>query len=256
MAEALERPAIQATIAMEGEMTKRNVSEGKSGVYRIRNAVNGRIYIGSTKSFKDRWCAHLNDLRNGRHRAIDMQKEFDWFGEEAFLFEVVEIATLGADLMALEQKWLDDLRPFDPDVGYNTHIFADGTRGVKRREETKRKIAESNRGVPFTGERCRNISNALKNSPKALASLAAMRARKTPESYKKGAAKTALILKGCAVPANRRITFEQAQEVRALYPNVRSYEKLGRQFGISGSSIRDIILGHTYVSPDPEPEAA
>lgn len=43
------------------------------GVYQIKNLVNDKIYIGSTKtSFKDRLKNHLSKLRRGVHDNIHL----------------------------------------------------------------------------------------------------------------------------------------------------------------------------------------
>ena len=35
----------------------------KSGVYRLTNKNNGKVYIGSAKRFKERWSQHTASLR-------------------------------------------------------------------------------------------------------------------------------------------------------------------------------------------------
>ena len=42
----------------------------KSGIYKITNKLNGRIYIGSSKLFKLRWKQHSKALRNNKHSNI------------------------------------------------------------------------------------------------------------------------------------------------------------------------------------------
>ena len=63
----------------------------KSGIYKITNKLNGRIYIGSAKEFKERWKQHSYSLRNQKHSNKFLQADFNKCGEEAFIFEVVEI---------------------------------------------------------------------------------------------------------------------------------------------------------------------
>ena len=63
----------------------------KSGIYKIINKSNGRIYIGSAKEFKARWKSHASSLRNQKHNNKFLQADFNKCGEEAFVFEVVEV---------------------------------------------------------------------------------------------------------------------------------------------------------------------
>jgi hypothetical protein len=72
----------------------------------------------------------LNRLRcqlsMGMHVNREFQKEWNEFGLEAFVFEVLDVLTAAErpgsdptdDLRALEEIWLDKLSPFG-DQGYN-----------------------------------------------------------------------------------------------------------------------------------------
>lgn len=63
----------------------------KSGVYKIYNKLNGRIYIGSAKTFKTRISDHIKSLRANKHSNKFLQADFNKCGEEAFAFEILEI---------------------------------------------------------------------------------------------------------------------------------------------------------------------
>lgn len=63
-------------------------------IYRIRNTVNGKIYIGSTRNFYARKAQHLSCLRRGAHSSYLLQKEFIEMGESAFEFEPLEMETV------------------------------------------------------------------------------------------------------------------------------------------------------------------
>ena len=63
----------------------------KSGIYKIINKFNGRIYIGSAKRFIERWKSHTSSLRTQKHSNKFLQADFNKCGEDAFVFEVVEV---------------------------------------------------------------------------------------------------------------------------------------------------------------------
>ena len=48
-----------------------------SGVYKITNIVNNKVYIGSSKELKNRITKHLWLLKNNRHDNIYLQKSYD-----------------------------------------------------------------------------------------------------------------------------------------------------------------------------------
>lgn len=66
-----------------------NANEG--GIYKITNVKNGKIYIGSAKNFKKRAYQHVSSLRNQRHQNKHLQASWNKWGEDAFLFEVLEV---------------------------------------------------------------------------------------------------------------------------------------------------------------------
>jgi len=60
------------------------------GVYKIENIINKMIYIGSTNNFERRKSQHLNDLNNSKHCNFKLQKDYDKYGEDAFVFFMIK----------------------------------------------------------------------------------------------------------------------------------------------------------------------
>lgn len=97
----------------------------EAGVFQIKNTVNGKIYIGSTKNLRT-----LNGvkfmLENGGHTNKELQAEWNQYGKDAFVIEVLEKLKKKEDpyynekeaLAELEEKWLSDLHPYG-EIGYN-----------------------------------------------------------------------------------------------------------------------------------------
>ena len=94
-----------------------NIYNMKSGIYRIVCVENGRFYIGSSRNIQKRWTRHLNDLRNRRHGNDHLQRSFDKYGENRFVFEVIEECDVD-NLFLREQFYLDTLNPYG-EVGFN-----------------------------------------------------------------------------------------------------------------------------------------
>lgn len=93
----------------EIEMARRARAQArKTGVYRIRNTAHGACYIGSTTvAFAARWGQHVGDLEAGTHANRDLQRDWQIYGPDAFLFEVVE--TIKGDeqrIRAREREWI------------------------------------------------------------------------------------------------------------------------------------------------------
>ena len=78
----------------------------KSVIYRIRNIIDGKFYVGSTINQRERFRTHRTKLRAGNHHTKHLQNAWRKYGEEAFVFEVVEEVARVEDLQAAEDRWL------------------------------------------------------------------------------------------------------------------------------------------------------
>ncbi len=87
-------------------------------VYAIQHNVTGRIYVGSTsKNVNNRYRQHMCALRAGKHTNVEMQRDFDEYGEDYTLFVVDRIADY--EHRSLEKEWMEKLRTNDTRIGYN-----------------------------------------------------------------------------------------------------------------------------------------
>lgn len=77
------------------------------GIYRIRNLINDKCYYGSSKNIEKRWKRHKSDLKNNHHHNIILQRSWNKYGKENFIFEIVEICE-NNELFEKEQIYLDN----------------------------------------------------------------------------------------------------------------------------------------------------
>lgn len=114
-------------------------------IYAIRNKVNGNRYVGATVNERNRRGQHFRDLRAGKHHSGHLQNSFNKYGENNFIFEVLEEVP-SERLTAREQFWMDTLQP-----EYNISKFAGGSNlGVKHSAETRAKISAAGKGRRFS----------------------------------------------------------------------------------------------------------
>lgn len=59
-------------------------------VYKITCTKNGKMYIGQSCSYPRRWNNHKSALRLGRHKNSALQVDFDEYGMDAFVFDVLQ----------------------------------------------------------------------------------------------------------------------------------------------------------------------
>lgn len=114
----------------------------QSGIYQIRNLVNGKVYIGSAVNLKKRIYRHQYELKKNKHTNDYLQKAWDKYGEENFSFEVIEIIDAKDSLIEREQLWLDKFESYKRKNGYNICPIAGSSLGTRHSEETKKLIGQ------------------------------------------------------------------------------------------------------------------
>lgn len=126
-----------------------------SGIYEIKNLINGKIYIGSSSNLKKRMYSHIYNLRNNRHRNSFLQNSWNKYGESNFHFSVVEFVGDISNLLTREQYWIDTTMCYIRSNGFNIRKIAESNYGIKLSEESKKRMSESRKGKgsPWFGKR-------------------------------------------------------------------------------------------------------
>lgn len=99
----------------------------EAGIYQIKNTINNKKLIGSTKNIKTlngiKFMLEMNTYTTNK----ELQKDWNQYGKDAFTFEILEILKKKDDdpyynekeaLLKLEEKWLEKLQPYG-ERGYN-----------------------------------------------------------------------------------------------------------------------------------------
>jgi group I intron endonuclease len=80
--------------------------DNRSGIYAIRNRIDGRAYIGSSYDIESRKTKHLWQLRKGAHHNVFLQRAYDKYGEGSISFDILEYCHRD-NLLQKEQRYLD-----------------------------------------------------------------------------------------------------------------------------------------------------
>ena len=109
----------------------------KSGVYCIKNIVNGKLYIGASKNIGQRFSKHKSDLRKGKHGNIYLQRAYDKYKIENFVFKAILICE-PFDLNKYEKLLIGLYDSSNKEKGYNLDLG--GNIDICRSPETILKI--------------------------------------------------------------------------------------------------------------------
>lgn len=136
----------------------------KTGIYKIINIITNDFYIGSASlSIKTRWKCHICELKKNKHRNIHLQRAWNKYGEESFIFEIIEYCE-PEKCIKREQHYMDTLNP-----QYNICKEASSRKGTKQPREAVEKLRllnkgrpAWNKGIPFSKEVRKKMSRARK----------------------------------------------------------------------------------------------
>ena len=114
----------------------------KSGIYRIKNKVNNKSYVGSSVNMIRRFSKHRSNLNKDQHENNYLQKEWNKFGKDNFEFEMLCIIKenkreiLKELLLQKEEEIIELLKSNRTENGYNLQV-------VKKEKKEKR----NNKGI-------------------------------------------------------------------------------------------------------------
>jgi group I intron endonuclease len=161
----------------------------QSGIYRIENTQNGKMYVGSAVNLDQRLRNHRTRLNCNHHKNAHLQSAWNKYGADAFRFSTLLVCSK-RDLLFYEQRCIDG---FDAvQNGYNIAPIAGNTIGRAPNPERDAKMAATKRGRPMSAE-ARAAIRAAMNRPEVRMKLsasckAAIRKPKTPEHIRNAAA--------------------------------------------------------------------
>ena len=137
----------------------------KTGVYKITNLVNRKVYIGASKRIERRWGDHKKRINSPIH------SDLETYGLDNFKFEVL-LECPETMLAQWERDMICLYDSDDPEKGYNSPKdrpyslkLSENLKGKNRYPRTdyqKQKASESHKGIPLSDETKRKMSEAKK----------------------------------------------------------------------------------------------
>lgn len=115
-----------------------------SGIYKIINIIDKKVYIGQSIHLSKRKKEHFKDLELNKHANRHLQYAFNKYGKENFLFEILE---------RCEESELDDREIYYINLYNSTNCICgynirDGGAKGSFGDETKEKLMRKKMGIP------------------------------------------------------------------------------------------------------------
>lgn len=117
------------------------------GIYKIKNKINGKVYIGQSVNIERRW--HSHKYANCKSSAI--YSAIKKYGIENFSFKVIEECSI-EELNDKEMYWINFYDSTNSNKGYNLNLGGAGTREYNYEEIYN---------LWLSGLRCKDIQTEL-----------------------------------------------------------------------------------------------
>lgn len=128
-----------------------------SGVYKLTNKINNKIYIGKSIDLSSRFYRYKRNENKNQliSRAI---KKYGWNNFEVEILAdygpkpsgEIAITSLDWELKALETSFIDYYNSINRKIGYNVCLFASDRTGTKQSKKTREKISKAGKGIKKT----------------------------------------------------------------------------------------------------------
>ena len=129
-----------------------------SGIYLIINLQNNKFYVGSAINVRKRKNKHLQQLRKNKHDNQYLQNSFNKYGENNFVFLLIEDVPDKNNLTTREQYWIDTLDACNKKIAYNILPKANSTLGYKHGSKSTEKHRQA--GLNLSPEARKKIAES------------------------------------------------------------------------------------------------
>jgi len=154
-----------------------------SGIYQIKNLINGKIYIGQAKQLAARAIQHEQSLISKKHANKHLQAAWNLYGSEAFEFAVLQVVEDKAERDLVEQTLITQFYGYGcynirkevlplSEVWSHTpeesrKKMSKAKKGHKASQETKEKMSKTKKGKINSFEHNQRIREAKLGIPRS-----------------------------------------------------------------------------------------
>ena len=129
-------------------------------IYKITNVLDGKIYVGKAKNYKDRFNNHRNEALRGGTSCPHLYAAMRKYGVERFICEKIDESFTEEDLCRKEIFWIEKLDARNPDIGYNIAKgghgginWPDGENAYSGKTDEERKLISEKKSKSLTGKK-------------------------------------------------------------------------------------------------------
>lgn len=115
-------------------------------IYRAKNISNGKVYIGQTiRPMQDRTRQHRYEAKMKKYN-MKFHHAINKYGFENFIFEIIAHVDGKHNADFLERSFIEKYNSTDDAHGYNMSFGGEGNIGLKHTDEAKKRVGIKNKG--------------------------------------------------------------------------------------------------------------
>jgi len=204
----------------------------KTGIYKILNKENNKVYIGSAVDIKKRWRDHKWHLIHNKHHNSHLQSSWNNYGINSFEFSIIFECSI-TELLVNELKFITLYNSSNSNFGYNVNDPEHSFLNKSHTKKTKQILSFQKKGNknPMYGKCGDKHPNYMKKTPIEIRN------------------KISLAKKGIAThrQTNVKLSILDVTNIKKLYYIQKiSQPKIARQFNVSYATINNIITKKTW----------
>ena len=246
------------------------------GVYSIYCERNKKIYIGSSINILKRWSHHKDDLRSNTHHSKHLQRAWNRYKEESFVFKILEETSM-EERINREQFYIDLFKSYLRQNGFNLYPKAEGSSGYKFSKQHIENLKKSHLGYHHTEIQKQRIADAHRGEKSHRAKLTTLQVQEIKKCLLSGNSQSSLskeynvtrstissIWKEKSwshiephtpgtkiIPAgekhhNSKLTHEMVFQIKNQYKSGKRIFELVKEYNANYTTISDIIKGRTW----------
>lgn len=135
------------------------IKNGITGIYLLRNLINGKIYVGKSVNVRKRMYQHSKPEIYHKHtKESPIVRAIKKYGFENFSIEILETFTGESkkqDIIESEIFWIKKMQSNDPNIGYNLLLGGTDWTGYSHSDETKQILSQK------ASERYQGVNNPM-----------------------------------------------------------------------------------------------
>lgn len=209
-----------------------------SGIYKITNLINGKVYIGSAVNIQKRWRRE----KQGKEINIYFVRALKKYGIENFKFEILEECEkeklIEREQYYIDKYYLNKKGKFIKSRGYNINPIAGSTLGYKHTKTTKKMLSESHKGKNIGEKNYWYGKNRTgENGPNFGRHFSDITKRKMSEASK------------CEKNSQAKLNWNIVNEIRKLW-GTRGWKQilLAEKYDLSREAISNIVNNKRWIN--------